>query len=52
LQIIRIIFDKSGAFYGLAAILNVSAILNYKEHQQEFLFFYLLKSLNELAQHL
>jgi hypothetical protein len=29
LQIIYIIFDKSGAFYGLAAILNFSAILNF-----------------------
>jgi hypothetical protein len=28
-------FDKSGAFYGLAAILNFSAILNFNERQQE-----------------
>jgi hypothetical protein len=26
---LQIIFDKSGAYYGLAAILNFSAILNF-----------------------
>jgi hypothetical protein len=31
LQIICIISDNSGAFYGLAAILNFSATLNFKE---------------------
>jgi hypothetical protein len=35
LQIICIIFEKTGAFYGLAAILDFSAILNFKERQQE-----------------
>jgi hypothetical protein len=29
---------KSIAFYGLAAILNFSAILNFKERQQDFFF--------------
>jgi hypothetical protein len=34
LQIICIIFEKSGAFYGLAAILNFSAILKFGERLQ------------------
>jgi hypothetical protein len=33
-EIICIISEKSGAFYGLAAISNFSAILNLKERKQ------------------
>jgi hypothetical protein len=35
LQIICIIFDKSGAFYVLSAILDFSAIFIFKEHKKE-----------------
>jgi hypothetical protein len=34
-EIICIIFKMSGAFFGLAAILNFSAILNFKERLKE-----------------
>jgi hypothetical protein len=39
LQIICIIFEKSGSFYGLAAILNFSTIFNFRERTQNNFFF-------------